>query len=394
MKWEAVKNFLMGQGIYYIMAGIGVLGLVCILIQYVAVRLLSGKAARPGQCENGYIKRLCQEFERQLKCNGNVNNVNNFVDNYLSINKFGFVSLTSLDWFCGQLVYLCLLCGIIFGGLGYILKVEMRQCLSILLSGAGIFGVLFCLRKISNCGARIKKAELNLSAYLENDVMIGILGVQKRNEKGGQAPVNEEKKKAARKRRAKELEESKAKEAENGENREKGMEEKMKEKAIVDMAKKIEGDAAGKTEWGAAEKTEGGTAGKTEGDAAKEPESDVSKKIEEDAAKKAERDILKEEEADRTFGGKGAYGKFRPENQASRLVKINEVREFAQKTMEKPVEERQGNALTKGKETEAGRETAAALIYPLERESTRETSRHLTQKDEEIIADILKEYAK
>lgn len=346
MSWDAGRNFLMGQGIYYVMGVIALLGLACITLLYVLGGRLYKRALKPDRDKSGYIGGMCREFERQLAGSGNVNNVDNFVNNYLSTNKFGIISLVSLDWFCGQLVYLCLLIGIACGGLGYIWKMDSTQCLNISLFGAGLFGILLCIRKMSNYREKMEKVRLNLAAYFENKVIPEHLKLMEDKEKSRTEDKEEERKRADK--RAERL-----------------MEEARNEK------RKLEGSQD-----------------KQEIKAAGEADSEVG-------------------------------------TQAKLLVQMNAVREFAQKTMEKEkmhdneagaagVEGDRQNiraAGTKG-EKEVGqnkdamvrsgqtdmeeviRETAATIIRPLERESTRKTSQALTEREEKIIADILKEYAK
>lgn len=337
MSWEAGRNFLMGQGIYYVMGVIALLGLACITLLYVVGGRLYKKALKPDRNKGGYIGGMCREFEKQLTGSGNVNNVDNFVNNYLSINKFGIISLVSLDWFCGQLVYLCLLIGIVCGGLGYIWKMDFTQCLNISLFGAGLFGILLCIRKIANHGAKMEKVRLNLTAYFENKVIPEHFKEEKEKSRAADREGEDRKRADIRAKRAERL-----------------IEEAQNEKRKLDSSQDKQGIiAAGEVSRMAAQEGNiadvGDTSGKSTSDSA---DSEV-----------------------------GA--------QAKVLVQMNAVREFAQKTMENE-KENSGQAEMES----AIRETAAAIIRPLERESTRKTSQALTEKEEKIIADILKEYVK
>lgn len=323
MVWEAGKNFLMGQGIYYVMSGIGILGFLSILLLYVEGRLLSRKAQSPRQSKNGYIGLLCREFEKRVKSSGNVSNVDNFVNNYLSIHKFGPVSIISLEWFCGQLVYLCLLLGILCGGLGYMWKIDAGSCINIALFGAGIFVSLVCLEKMTHCRERVERAELYITAYLEDDVTAEITGREKDRQNNGQA-----------------------------------------EKSEAEMRRNSR-------------------------------------------ARERRSAMLMEEVG----------------NQAKTLVKINEAKELAKKTLEesgqktrdaendgkseKKVEDPEDKGENKKgviKEEPGLDETAATRIYPLERgdkerpvqsfSEKKDKPHGLSEKEEKIIADILREYAK
>lgn len=375
MSWEAGRNFLMGQGIFYVMGVIALLGLVCITLLYVVGGRLYKRALKPDRNKGGYIGVMCREFEKQLAGSGNVNNVDNFVNNYLSINKFGIISLVSLDWFCGQLVYLCLLIGIVCGGLGYIWKMDFTQCLNISLFGAGLFGILLCIRKIANYGAKMEKVRLNLTAYFENKVIPEHFKEEKEKSRAADREGEDRKRADKRAKRAERL-----------------MEEAQNEKRKLDSSQDKQGIiAAGEVSRMAAQKGNIADVG------------EVSGKSTIDAA-------------DSEVGA-----------QAKLLVQMNAVREFAQKTMENEKEKIReasvramggesdrenikevgtGSEKTAGQkgdgtvnsgqaEMESGiRETAATIIRPLERESTRKTSQALTEKEEKIIADILKEYVK
>lgn len=335
MTWEAGKNFLMGQGVYYVMAGIALIGFVCTTILYAAGRKLYKRSLKPDRGKKGYIGRMCHEFEEELKKRGNVNNVDNFVNNYLSINKFGIISLVSLDWFCGQLVYLCLLIGIVCGGLGYIWKVDVTQCINIAIFGAGLFGILLCIRKIANYGAKMEKVRLSMAAYFENKVIPE--HIKRDNEKR----VMEAEKEKEEKIRADKM----ARRSEQG--------------GIVSIA----GKEVYKLEPSEVMAAAGGSP-------------DVSEQ-KEDVSAAGNISDNSVRSVDSKVG-----------TQAKLLVQMNAVREFAQKTMESEKEKIREIG------TGAERETAATLIRPLERESTRKTSQALTEKEEKIIADILKEYAK
>lgn len=333
MAWEAGKNFLMGQGIYYVIGGVGLTGLVCTAILYVLSRMLYKRALRPDR-DKGYIDGMCRELGEQIADRGYVNNVDNFVSNYFSIHKFGIIPLVSLDWFCGQLVYLCLLIGIISGGLGYIWKIDMEQRLNIAVFGAGVFGSLLCIRKMVNYGAKMERVRQNLTAYLENTV---IPEYTKRAKEKSRAAADRER------------------------------EEKRRADKRAKRAERLLGEAQNEKR-----RLEGG----------QDKQADVSEKTGNriEVVPAPEKSAQKENQ-ETVYPEVGT--------QAKLLVQMNSAREFAQKTMDNGRDRTRGEA-----EAEVEKEVAAAIIRPLERESTRKTSQTLTEKEEKIIADILKEYSK
>lgn len=353
MAWEAGKNFLMGQGIYYVMGGVGLIGLVCTAVLYVVGRMLYKRALKPDR-DRGYIDGMSRELGEQIAARGYVNNVNNFVSNYFSIHKFGIIPLVSLDWFCGQLVYLCLLIGIISGGLGYIWKIDMEQCLNIAVFGAVVFGSLLCIRKMVNYGAKMEKVRQNLTAYFENTVIPE--HIKKAKEKSRAAADREIEEKRRADKRAKRAERLLG-EAQNEKRRLESGQDKQGDISIVK-------------------------------DKSVKPEDSIA--AAEDAAEKTETRIEVVSASDKSAQKEKTETVY-PEvgTQAKLLVQMNSAREFAQKTMDNGRDRTRGEA-----EAEVEKEVAAALIRPLERESTRKTSQTLTEKEEKIIADILKEYSK
>lgn len=152
----------------YIMGGLCVVGILIKLSLYFAYRSFIKASDSVSVSKKRWMKQMKLKFETCYQLKIGVNNVDVFVDKYVSKRKFCGLLLSTWENISGQMITLCLLIASIAGILGIVYDCGKDIVLFTFLMGAVSSIVVIIVDNLVNISEHKKILFLNLKDYFEN----------------------------------------------------------------------------------------------------------------------------------------------------------------------------------------------------------------------------------
>jgi hypothetical protein len=160
---------LFDQNIFiYTMIGLFGLGIILKFMVKTIYSHMIKASDNMGTSKNKLMKNMKLKFITFYKLKIGVNNVDIFVDKYISKHKFLGILLITWEKFSGQTIILCALVGSIGAVLGVIYEIGSQGILSVFSVGILTSGLLIFFDGLFNINSKKEIIRLNIMDYLDN----------------------------------------------------------------------------------------------------------------------------------------------------------------------------------------------------------------------------------
>ncbi len=156
----------------YIMGGLCVLGVLLKCILLIIYNKLIISSENMAQAKKSWLKNMKLRFESSYHLKLGVNDVDTYVDKYVSKIKCGGLLLSTWENISGQTIGLCLLTGSFAGILGYVYECGQGPVLFTFFMGAWTAIIVNIVDNIVNISAHKQMLRYNLIDYFENNLKV------------------------------------------------------------------------------------------------------------------------------------------------------------------------------------------------------------------------------
>ena len=165
---ELIQRFYKDNIFLYVMGGLCALGVLLKFFLLLAYNRLIRASESMAMAKNPWMKNMKLRFETAYQLKIGVNDVDTYVDKYVSKTKFGGLLLSTWENLSGQTIALCLLTGSCAGVLGLVYECEQGAILFTFFTGAWTAIVVNIVDNIVNISAHKQMLRYNLIDYFEN----------------------------------------------------------------------------------------------------------------------------------------------------------------------------------------------------------------------------------
>lgn len=163
-----IQNLFDTYVFLYIIGGFSFVGIMIKLCLYASYRSFIKNSENVSTCKKRWLKQMKLKFETCYQLKIGVNNVDVFVDKYVSKRKFCGILLSTWENISGQMVALCLLTASCAGILGIVYECGKDIVLFTFLMGAAGSILVAIVDNFANISAHKEILFLNLKDYFEN----------------------------------------------------------------------------------------------------------------------------------------------------------------------------------------------------------------------------------
>lgn len=156
----------------YIMGGLCGLGVFLKCLLLVVYNKLIAASENMNCTKKNWLKNMKLRFESSYQLQLSVNNVDTYVDKYVSKIKYGGLLLSTWENISGQTIGLCLLTGSFAGILGFVYDCGQSQVLFTFFAGAWTAIIVNIVDNIVNISAHRQMLRYNLIDYFENNLKV------------------------------------------------------------------------------------------------------------------------------------------------------------------------------------------------------------------------------
>lgn len=156
----------------YIMGGLCALGVLIKCILLIVYNKLILSSENMAQAKKSWLKNMKLRFESSYQLQLGVNDVDTYVDKYVSKIKYGGLLLSTWENISGQTIGLCLLTGSFAGILGYVYDCGQGPVLFTFFMGAWTAIIVNIVDNIVNISAHKQMLRYNLIDYFENNLKV------------------------------------------------------------------------------------------------------------------------------------------------------------------------------------------------------------------------------
>lgn len=154
------------------MGGLCALGVLIKCILLIVYNKLILSSENMAQAKKSWLKNMKLRFESSYQLQLGVNDVDTYVDKYVSKIKYGGLLLSTWENISGQTIGLCLLTGSFAGILGYVYDCGQGPVLFTFFMGAWTAIIVNIVDNIVNISAHKQMLRYNLIDYFENNLKV------------------------------------------------------------------------------------------------------------------------------------------------------------------------------------------------------------------------------
>ena len=163
-----IEKVLNGNVLLYILIGVFSFGMLLKLILFVGYSRMIRASNNMGRTNNKFINKLKLKFETLYKLRIKVNNVDAFVDKSINNHKIGGILLITWEKLSGQVAIICVFIGLTCILYGVYLEVNRMWIVSVLSMSILTGGLLIVLENLLNKHYKKEIIKGNIVDYLEN----------------------------------------------------------------------------------------------------------------------------------------------------------------------------------------------------------------------------------
>ena len=163
-----IEKVLNGNVLLYILIGVFSFGMLLKLILFVGYSRMIRASNNMGRTNNKFINKLKLKFETLYKLRIKVNNVDAFVDKSINNHKIGGILLITWEKLSGQVAIICVFIGLTCLLYGVYLEVNRMWIVSVLSMSILTGGLLIVLENLLNKHYKKEIIKGNIVDYLEN----------------------------------------------------------------------------------------------------------------------------------------------------------------------------------------------------------------------------------
>lgn len=163
-----IEKVFNGNVLLYILIGVFSFGMLLKLILFVGYSRMIRASNNMGRTNNKFINKLKLKFETLYKLRIKVNNVDAFVDKSINNHKIGGILLITWEKLSGQVAIICVFIGLTCLLYGVYLEVNRMWIVSVLSMSILTGGLLIVLENLLNKHYKKEIIKGNIVDYLEN----------------------------------------------------------------------------------------------------------------------------------------------------------------------------------------------------------------------------------
>ncbi len=156
----------------YIMGGLCGLGVFLKCFLLVVYNKLIAASENMNSTKKNWLKNMKLRFESSYQLQLGVNDVDIYVDKYVSKIKYGGLLLSTWENISGQTIGLCLLTGSFAGIIGFVYECGQSQVLFTFFAGAWTAIIVNIVDNVVNISAHRQMLRYNLIDYFENNLKV------------------------------------------------------------------------------------------------------------------------------------------------------------------------------------------------------------------------------
>lgn len=167
-----IQEFYNNHVFLYVMGGLCVLGVLIQLLLLVIYNKLIAASENMTNPKKNWLKNMKLRFESSYHLQLGVNDVDTYVDKYVSKIKCGGLLLSTWENLSGQMIGLCLMTGSFAGVLGIVYQCGQDIVLFTFFAGAWGAIIVNIVDNIVNISAHRQMLRFNLIDYFENNLKV------------------------------------------------------------------------------------------------------------------------------------------------------------------------------------------------------------------------------